>query len=498
MACSMFTFTPPTRPTPTITATVAATATDTPAPTLTPTPFNKDGLWGGGTNSDATLSGEIQFYVQNNNVLEIGFNYTLRHNGCMEMASMVEKVDESKMEGNEFTARITNEPAKRQLIITGTMTSASEASGTLEFKGVTESCGEFSKSAKWTARPLPPQPTLTPTATQPPTATRAPATPGDLATPAGWVTLRSARFAINVPSSFETQVALRDVRLDPGTAQLILLGEDLETRIKVDVTETPALFGNAQRKLENRKSDFGSGSGQVTVLKAETGITVNGRDAAILEYITGGMAAVECFIVVGQEEFDIVIQQGNPSDTGFIARAEQIVNSFLVDTPVSLVTPSRWTTLKSGRLSITMPSSFQATVPFQDVQPNQSGKQTILSGDDGETGLAVMVVHTKGSFDSAEQWLEEAKKFCSDPPRSGTPLAAQTGIKINGRSAALLACSLSDYVSVEYFIRVGREDFQILVWQKQPTDANFILNAERIANSFLVNTAESRVTPTLP
>jgi hypothetical protein len=339
-ACSLFTLAPATTPTPTITATATATATNTP----TPTPFNKEGWWGGEMSSDATFGGAIEFSVENNRLNEVTLNYTMRVGGCSEMVVMRGTFDETKMTGNDFTALAGLSHHKSQLIITGTVTSPSAASGTLEFKGNMDSCGEFSKSAKWSARSIPPRPTRTPTpppptATQPrPTATRVPATPVGADTPAGWTTLKSARFAITVPSSFQTEIALRDVRLDPGKAQLILLGEDRETGMKIGVTESPALFGNAQKKLENRKSDFDFGRGTTTLLKAQTGITVNGRDAAILEFTRGGLAIVECFIVVGQEEFDIIIEQAKANDANFIARAEQIANSFLVDTVATRTT----------------------------------------------------------------------------------------------------------------------------------------------------------------
>lgn len=339
-ACSLFTFAPAATPTPTVTATATATATITP----TPTPFNKDGWWGGEMSADATFGGAIQFSVENNRLNEVTLNYTLRVGGCSEMVVMNGTFDDTKMTGNDFTARAGESHDKRQLLMTGAFTSASAASGTLEFKGNLDGCGDFSKIGKWSARQIPPRPTRTPTlppptATQPrPTGTRVPATPGGAITPAGWTTLKSARFAITVPSGFQAQVPLQDVRL------------------------------------------------------------------------------------------------------------------------------------------------------------NLSDKQTVLSGDDRATGLVILVVETRGGFGSAEQWLEEAKKHCSDPRGSALVLKTQTDIAVNGRAAATITCSRSDYLTVEYFIRVEREDFQILVSQKQPADANFISNAERVANSFVVNAPTPRQT----
>ncbi len=333
-----------------------STATPTATSTTTPTsvPISYDGLWDGGTISDASVVAELQFYVQNNRVTEIGFNYTLRSGGCMLMSSISKKVDQAMTTGKDFTAGITDSQDAKQLAIAGTFSSSTEASGTFEFKGTMEDCGEFDKKGKWTANTIPVPPTRTPTlpaptATQPrATPTRSTlttttpevlATPGSTNVPSAWATLMTVRFSIMVPSSFQAQVSLRDVRLKPDSAQLILMGEDPETNLQIDVTETPALFGNAQRKLENRKGDFNYSSEPTTILKAQTGITVNGRDAAILEYSRSGLAAVECFIVAGQEEFDIIIKQGNPNDANFIATAERIANSFTVDATPNATPP---------------------------------------------------------------------------------------------------------------------------------------------------------------
>lgn len=154
--------------------------------------MNHDGLWDGGTVSDASLAGEIQFFVENNQVTEVAINYTLRSGGCTEITGFGARVDNAKTTSNDFTAQITNSYDKKQLIITGTFASATQASGTLEFKGTLAGCGDFVKNGKWTANTIPIPPTRTPTvpkptamATQPratPTLPRSP-TSQSLATP---------------------------------------------------------------------------------------------------------------------------------------------------------------------------------------------------------------------------------------------------------------------------------------------------------------------------
>ena len=157
----------------------------------------------------------------------------------------------------------------------------------------------------------------------------APAMPGDV--PTGWTRLKTTRFSILVPDGFYAQVPLRDVQVKSDSAQLILMGRDRETGFSVMVTESPLLFGTAQKKMENRKNEVVGSREPSLILKTQTGLLVNGRDTAILEYVHADQVAVTYDIVAGTEEFEIVIDYGKPTDANFIANAERIANSFKVD-----------------------------------------------------------------------------------------------------------------------------------------------------------------------
>ncbi len=154
-----------------------------------------------------------------------------------------------------------------------------------------------------------------------------------------WQIVRSDRFAVSVPSSLQIDIPLSDVWLSPATAQVIFSGKDSQTGLQIQMLESRALFGTARGKLENRKNDFDISRDASAVLKLDSGISVNGREAAVAEFVRNGLATVEYYIVAEQEEIDIVVKQGKPDDTPFIATAERIANSFSVDSSMSPLQP---------------------------------------------------------------------------------------------------------------------------------------------------------------
>ncbi|GEM_PF-3314766 len=173
-------------PTPTPTPTPFPTlppATPTAAPTLTPTPtsapIDYTGWWDGSAN-DGALLGSFQFIVENNEVTEIGFDYTLRFGGCTIISALSGTADESFIEGDKIHATMLGDDG-RVLTFNGVFSSAKRAEGTLTYKGVWDDCGAFEKSAPWTADRKPIPPTRTPTPF-PPTETPTP-TPTATATP---------------------------------------------------------------------------------------------------------------------------------------------------------------------------------------------------------------------------------------------------------------------------------------------------------------------------
>lgn len=163
LACTTPTPTPAPTVTPTPTASPTPTVTRTLVPSPTSTPVSYDGRWDGGAN-DGLLSGEVMFQVENNKVTEIAFNYTLHDSGCTEITSIDESVEQATTSGNNFSATIVGDGGKT-LTLRGAFTSATEASGTLEYKGTLEGCPDFDRTVNWTAQNVPIPPSPTPTAT---------------------------------------------------------------------------------------------------------------------------------------------------------------------------------------------------------------------------------------------------------------------------------------------------------------------------------------------
>ena len=501
-ACSMFMPSPTPMPT--------ATSTSIPTSTPTPTPFNHAGLWDGGTISDASLTGAIQFFVKDNRVTEISFDYTLRSGGCTLITSMGELVDSSQITGNDFTAQITDSYSKSKLILTGTFTAPTEASGSFEFQGAIASCGDVTKKGKWTANniPIPPTrtPTITPTATKPrPTITPTrviTSTPSVLTTPVSWGTVRSQRFSIMVPPGFYTQVPLQDVRMKFDTAQLIFMGLDRETGFSVDVTESPAIFHSAQKRMENRKGDLERAS-NTAILLVESGIKLNGKEAAVLEYTQNDLATVIFYIATDQEEFEITIKQAQKTDVSFIANAERIANSFTIDatprTPVPTQTPglpALWTTQKTKRFTLSFPTNLQVTVPLNDVQRGNGG--IFFMAEDPQTGYQVFFSQTNALFGTAKgKWENRSNDFRATN-NSVKILKSQAGLTLNGHEAAVIEYVRANSVGVEYFIVVGQEEFDLIFRYGMPNDPNFIATAERIVNSFMIDAITTNATTATP
>lgn len=319
------------------------------------------------------------------------------------------------------------------------------------------------------------------------------------ATPSGasldWVTVQTTRFSILLPASFQTRVPLRDVRLRYDTAQMILLGEDRETGLKIELTETPALFANAQRKLENRKNDFNYARDVVTGIETQTGITLNGYDAAMLAYTRAGRMTVEWFIVVGAEEFDFVFERGRVNDQSFIEHVDKIVRSFLVDANLATPTPvpdkpTVWNTERTQRFSIAYPANLDVPVALRDVRLKPDSAQLVFMAEDPNTGWRVIVMQSPALYGSAQKKLEDRKKDLDliRPNEQFKLLKLQADAMVNGRPAALVEYVRQNSVQVEYFIVVGEEEFEIRFQYGKPDDLDFISSAERIANSFTIDT----------
>lgn len=160
---------PTARPATAVPATVAPTATSIPPtavpPTATPLPPTAtevptepadtpvatavsgfDGEWEGTSSTDSPLN----FRIENNIITYLLINYAYSSGGCSASGAYGNGPKDASLNGNKFSAQITDSDGV-QYTINGTMTSSSEASGTLEVKGKTL-CGDTDAKATWTAK----------------------------------------------------------------------------------------------------------------------------------------------------------------------------------------------------------------------------------------------------------------------------------------------------------------------------------------------------------
>ncbi|MFN8433805.1 MAG: hypothetical protein U0V18_07285 [Anaerolineales bacterium] len=111
-----------------------------------------DGSWVGTNTVDDK---EILFRVENNQVVSIALNYTGESNGCdyhgaLSTGSETGGIDPIAIDSDSFSAVVTS--VNDELTFSGTLTSETEASGTLLIKSSAEGiCGEYEKEVSWTA-----------------------------------------------------------------------------------------------------------------------------------------------------------------------------------------------------------------------------------------------------------------------------------------------------------------------------------------------------------
>lgn len=104
------------------------------------------GQWEGTTSSDTSVS----FGVSGNQITSVNLSYSVQAGGCSVSGSYSTTPDNALINGNTFTIQLTDSDGK-QFTFTGTFASNTQASGTLQVKGPTESCGAIDAKATWKA-----------------------------------------------------------------------------------------------------------------------------------------------------------------------------------------------------------------------------------------------------------------------------------------------------------------------------------------------------------
>jgi hypothetical protein len=108
-----------------------------------------DGKWEGNSGEDMP----VNFTVEGGKVTGVYAGMKGQKDGCSVFASF--GGDDAALNGKSFTSHGKHEDF--EFNITGTLTSDTQASGTIDWKTSTTTCGAYNVSLKWTAKKLPPE-----------------------------------------------------------------------------------------------------------------------------------------------------------------------------------------------------------------------------------------------------------------------------------------------------------------------------------------------------
>jgi hypothetical protein len=122
-----------------------AVAVPTSAQPQAPSAPGFEGDWKGDSGKDLPIS----FSVQNNQVSSLNASYAGHKESCSFNGNFSSD-SPSPINGKTFTAH--GKKDQIEFNLNGTFTSATEASGTLVWKGKTDICGDFDLQYKWTAK----------------------------------------------------------------------------------------------------------------------------------------------------------------------------------------------------------------------------------------------------------------------------------------------------------------------------------------------------------
>ncbi len=135
------------------TETPQAESTATPTAVVQSTPAGQSGYEGDweGQNSD---SSPVSFHVENNQITSVSLTYAAESGGCSASGSYSTSVDNVPVSGKNFTIKFSDDNGK-EYTFTGTLSSGTEAAGTLEVKGNSDVCGAIDAKSTWTAKNAP-------------------------------------------------------------------------------------------------------------------------------------------------------------------------------------------------------------------------------------------------------------------------------------------------------------------------------------------------------
>lgn len=118
---------------------------DEPTPAKVAPASGIDGEWNGNSGEGMALN----FTVGGNQVTNVYANFKSNKNGCSSFSSFGSD-GPAAISGKAFTAHGKHDQS--EFTMTGSFTSDTEASGTIDWKMKTDICGETAAQLKWTAK----------------------------------------------------------------------------------------------------------------------------------------------------------------------------------------------------------------------------------------------------------------------------------------------------------------------------------------------------------
>jgi hypothetical protein len=105
-----------------------------------------DGEWAGGQSDDNSVS----FTVDGNQVSQANLNYFVQSGSCSLSGAISQPIESAPITGDSFTFQVRNSDGV-EFTVTGSFFSNTQASGTIQIKGTSKSCGALDTEVSWTS-----------------------------------------------------------------------------------------------------------------------------------------------------------------------------------------------------------------------------------------------------------------------------------------------------------------------------------------------------------
>lgn len=144
---------PPAAPAPAVAQPAPPPAAPAAPPAASAVAESFEGEWSGSSGVDLPVS----FSIQGNQVTSFSGSYSGKSGSC-SFNGQISSSGPATITGKSFTAQGRSSREELEFTAQGTLTSPTEASGSLVWKGKSELCGVIDLKYQWTAKKAPPPP----------------------------------------------------------------------------------------------------------------------------------------------------------------------------------------------------------------------------------------------------------------------------------------------------------------------------------------------------